>query len=259
MSIATINKSSKQARRWLRHVVFGSMLVLGATSANATLVSFGNSVHVTGARGVAPQWEQVHGTATGADHLAVEARDGRTVARTDARQSAGTASGGGLTLEFTHYREAPGFGYTYSYGYQVFRADQAADFALSGFYELDGTAAIRLHVYLIDLVENRFLLRNVQRSRNVSGQRLELGQENGTYDNLLDGALQGRLVGGNRYAFWYQAFTYGWGQQGRATDSAGALSLTFSPGTQVPEPPALGLMLMGVAALAIGRGRRQRT
>lgn len=247
MESSEMTATIKNTKRLLAATLGAWVVLAAAAGANAAIVSFGGNTHTVSARGQGVYTSQQVRTQGGVREVSIVTAASNGEARTDVTRWS-DLDGGTLQLAFSHSRANGPFGLTHSRGYQQFSTHRDVAFRLSGFYELAGRGALRLHVFIYDLQQGRFVVSEAHVARTAG--RLALG------GGLEDAGISGVLAAGGRFAMWYHAYTFSWPGLGSAS-AHGELELAFTPGTQrVPEPSALMLMLAGIPVAFAVRRRR---
>ncbi|MEO0423932.1 MAG: PEP-CTERM sorting domain-containing protein [Pseudomonadota bacterium] len=228
----------------------GLIALVAAAGANAAIVTFGGSAHTVSARGQGVYTSEQVRTHGGVREVSVVTAASNGEARTDVTRRSDLEEGT-LQLAFSHSRADGPFGLTHSRGYQQFSTHRDVAFRLSGFYELAGRGALRLHVFIYDLLQGQFVVSEEHVARSAG--RLALG------GGTEDAGISGVLAAGGRFAMWYHAYTFSWPGLGAAS-ARGEVQLALSPTSQaVSEPSALWLLVAGIPLALVARRRHPST
>jgi hypothetical protein len=145
-----------------------------------------------------------------------------------------------------------------------FTASQNTTFSASGMISVNDIGAtsgnVSMWVYLYDLTAPGYKFYSLSDSKNTVDESLVLGVAGGDNSNSIFGSLNGTLVAGHSYRWFFSIYTYAQPDADSGATATGFLKLTIGESENVatPEPASLVIWAgLGVAGLVAARRRKR--
>ncbi|HWA24846.1 MAG TPA: hypothetical protein VG734_04155 [Lacunisphaera sp.] len=177
-----------------------------------------------------------------------------------------SGSGDNVTLLNTFDQKRSGNLYDYGRGYDaymIFTAAGSATYSLSGaFGATDVSTAGYLFLYaeLYDITASSYLTYTYQYSQSTLNESFVLGGAGGDMGNGFYGALNGSLIGGHQYQWYYNVVSEAYPDSDGGAAATGFVRLDIGGGAPTAvSDGGTTLGLLGLAALGLTARRRRRT